>query len=232
KSLMRLKSGRVPAKVRYGQNWLLKEVPKNVKRPKTIGKGSGTRARCKSPRQTTPNQVVTRNTPQLDADADVDVDDWLSVDDDDRGRYWRRWYASEIRPKSKGQASHAYDIERRGVNADGDYYEVLKWRPMFGKQNTNTYRYWNNDGSFYESYPDYSEYYSNYAGYERYISPKYGGFLRIKQSDRRMFKRAPFFEDMVMERALNNIRGPGYVFQPPWITEPRANRNRNKKRAW
>ncbi|KIO21207.1 hypothetical protein M407DRAFT_80626, partial [Tulasnella calospora MUT 4182] len=67
-----------------------------------------------------------------------------------------------------------YHIEHRGVNADGDYYEILKWREMFGKQNTNTFRYWNNDGSFYESYPDRSDYYSMYASHESTSAPNTG----------------------------------------------------------
>ncbi|KIO21204.1 hypothetical protein M407DRAFT_29196 [Tulasnella calospora MUT 4182] len=216
---------RETAKVHYGRNWLQKITPKKVKRSKATGQGSGNRARRGPFRRKAKNQLAACNTPQLDAGADVDADDLVSVDDDIRGCYWRRCYSSEIRRKSKGEASPTYLIERRGVNADGDYYEILKWRAMFGKQNTNTFRYWNNDGSFYESYPDCSDYYSKDASHERYISPKYGGFLRTKQSGCRMFKRAPFFESWVMERALNNTRGPGHVFQPPWIAERKANHN-------
>lgn len=225
---MPLRNGHESAKVYQGQNWLLRLFPEKPKRSRAAGRGFGTRAKHRSPDQTTNNWIAQDYTPRLDADAN----DLVSVDDDDRGYYWRKWYSSEIRRKSKGETSHRYHIEYCGVSADGEYYEHLEWRPMFGKQNTNTYRYWNKNGSFYESYPDYSDYYSRCASHERYISPKYGGFLRTKQSHARMFKKAPFFASIVMERTLNSTRGPGNVFQPPWIAERRANRNISKDRAW
>lgn len=145
--------------------------------------------------------------------------DLSGLDDDTRGRYWRTHYSAEIRRKSKGETSGSYSIVHKGVNADGDYYEIIEWNPMFLKQNKNTYRYWNNDGSFYECYPDWSDYYSKNLNHERYITPRYGGFIRNANSDGgRVCKKAPHFEALVLERGLNHTRGPTCVFEPPWVT--------------
>lgn len=162
-----------------------------------------------------PLRVVT-NAPACNA---VDL---IGLDDDTRGRYWRTHYSTEIRRKSKGETSVSYSIVSKGVNADGDYYEVIEWNPMFLKQNKNTYRYWNNDGSFYECYPDWSDYYSKNLNHERYMTPRYGGFIRDANSGGgRVCKKAPHFEALVLERGLNNMRGPRppCVFEPPWVTK-------------
>ncbi|KAG8987246.1 hypothetical protein FRB90_003514, partial [Tulasnella sp. 427] len=155
--------------------------------------------------------------------------DLVAVDDDLNGRYWRTHYSLEIRRKQKCEASGDYRVVRKGINANEDYYEVLKWNRMFANQNPNTVRYWSKSGSFYESYPDCSEYYSRSKDYERYITPKCGGFHRAIFTKGRQLKNAPFYTSLVKERGLNGIRGPGHKFRPPWHTAKKTRKTRSSQ---
>ncbi|KAG8952521.1 hypothetical protein FRC04_004581 [Tulasnella sp. 424] len=97
------------------------------------------------------------------------------ISETDPNVLWRKAKALDLRRKSPGETSKDYFIGRSRKNQEGDQYETLHWR---GAPNTNCYRYWNENGSYFEKLPDHSEYFIRANGHEGFTTKEGGGWER------------------------------------------------------
>ncbi|KAG9049009.1 hypothetical protein FS837_011483 [Tulasnella sp. UAMH 9824] len=109
---------------------------------------------------------------------------------------WRKAKPLDLRPKSEGETSKDYVIRHFGVNSVGDRYEVLRWR---GAPNTNCYRYWNTNGSYFEKLPDHSEYFLRVNGQEKLKTRAGAGWERRAHRPKVYFNAHLLPEDLKKE---------------------------------